>query len=260
MTHTTKKAESLIRQAGVLVKKNYSSFSTPRVRSKSRIEFVTSVDLQIHNMLSKKLPRVLGLPVLSEESTKKWKRADSYWVIDPIDGTTNYITRIPYFCIGIGLVLYNEIAMNLVYNPIANELFMAEKDGGAFLNGKRLHIDKKIPLSQSIVGVAYSHSQTSIQKAGRIGLRLRKTVHNTRHSGSTLLTFAYVAAGRLEASVIMGPITPWDSIPALLLIQEVDGIITDFSGAPYQIEKTKNVIASNGADHNRLVRIVSSVQ
>jgi myo-inositol-1(or 4)-monophosphatase len=230
------------------------------IREKSRYERVTTVDRTIHRFLKHELPKIFPAPVLSEENSTHWKPCSSYWVVDPIDGTTNYITRIPFFCVGVGLVINNSIVLNAVYNPILRELFSAEKNKGAFLNGKKLRPDHKLPLSKSIIGVSYSHSQQSIQRAGRIGLRLRKTVHNTRHSGSTLLTFAYVAAGRLEGSIVMGPITPWDSIPALLLIEEIHGCITDFSGKPYKLGHTQNIIATNGANHVRLQKIVSSTR
>lgn len=247
-------------RSGRIALRHFTTLQKSNIYEKSRYERVTIVDRQIHRFLKKTLPRIVPVPVLSEENHKKWKPTKSYWVVDPIDGTTNYYTRIPFFCIGIGLVENDVIVLNAIYNPILKELFWAEKGKGAYLNSKRLRADHRLPLSKGIIGVSYSHSQASIQRAGRINMRLRKTVHNTRHSGSTLLTFAYVAAGRLEGSVVLGPVTPWDSIPALLLIQEVNGRITDFHGRSYKIGKTKNIIATNGTDHARLQKIVSSTK
>jgi len=260
MTAHLAETKKIIYTAGKIAMKHFAHLQRVDIREKSKFERVTTVDRAIHRFLKKQLPKIYKAPVLSEENSVRWKPCSTYWVVDPIDGTTNYITRIPFFCIGIGLVVDHVIVLNAVYNPVLNELFTAEKNKGAYLNGKKLRADHKLPLSKSIIGISYSHSQASIQRAGRIGLRLRKTVHNTRHAGSTLLTFAYVATGRLEASIAIGPITPWDTIPSLLLIQEVHGPITDFSGKPYVIEKTKNIIASNGTDHARLQHIISTTR
>lgn len=260
MTVIVTETKKAIYQAGKIAAEHFAHLQRVDVKEKSRFERVTTVDRTIHRFLKKQLPTIYKAPVLSEENSTRWKPCSTYWVIDPIDGTTNYITRIPFFCIGIGLVVDHAIILNAIYNPVLNELFTAERNKGAYLNSKKLRADHKLPLSKSIIGISYSHSQASIQHAGRIGLRLRKTVHNTRHAGSTLLTFAYVAAGRLEASVAIGPVTAWDTIPSLLLIQEVHGRITDFSGKPYSIEKTKNIIASNGTDHSRLQHIISATR
>lgn len=260
MTTRMKKVHRAILASGKIALQHFAKLQRANVYEKSRYERVTTVDRSIHRFLKRTLPTIVGVPVLSEENSSVWKPCSSYWVIDPIDGTTNYITRIPYFCIGIGLVIDGKIELNAVYNPILKELFWAERGKGAYLNTKKLRADHWLPLSKSIIGLSYSHSQASIQRAGRIGMRLRKTVHNTRHSGSTLLTFAYVASGRLEGSVVMGPTTPWDSIPALLLVQEVHGRITDFAGRDYSISRTKSIIATNGADHTRLRKIVDNTR
>ena len=260
MTTRMKKIRRTILVSGKIALQHFTKLRSTNVYEKSRYERVTTVDRAIHRFLKRVLPTIVPVPVLSEENSSVWKTCKSYWVIDPIDGTTNYIARIPYFCIGIGLVVDGKIELNAVYNPILQELFWAERGKGAYLNSKKLRADHKLQLSKSIIGISYSHSQASIQRAGRVGMRLRKTIHNTRHSGSTLLTFAYVASGRLEGSVVLGPITPWDSIPALLLIQEVHGRITDFSGHDYSINRTKSVIATNGAEHTRLQKIVNSTR
>jgi len=260
MTSLMTRTKRAIYRSGNIAMAHFAKLQRVDIREKSRYERVTTVDRTIHRFLKHELPKIFPAPVLSEENSTHWKPCSSYWVVDPIDGTTNYITRIPFFCIGVGLVIDNSIVLNAVYNPILRELFSAEKNKGAYLNGKKLRADHRLPLSKSIIGISYSHSQKSIQRSGRIGLRLRKTVHNTRHSGSTLLTFAYVAAGRLEGSVVMGPTTPWDSIPALLLIEEVHGHITDFSGKPYKLGRTQNIIATNGTNYVRLQKIISSTR
>lgn len=260
MSQQEQKLITHVKAAGRYARMQFRQLRRSNIYEKSRIERVTSVDKYIHRRLSKNLPKIFPAPVLSEEGSKRWKKCSTYWVVDPIDGTTNYITRIPFFCIGVGLVINNVITLNAVYNPMLDEMFFASRGKGAFLNTKKLRKDHALPLAKSIIGISYSHTPSSIQRAGRIGMRLRKTVHNTRHTGSTLLTFAYVAAGRLEASIVIGPATPWDTIPALLLIEEVNGIISDFKGKPYQLMKSKNIIASNGAKHTRLMHLIASIR
>lgn len=258
MTHIDR-IKHLMHMAGSIAMRHYTKLTANSIHDKSRYERVTSVDFAIDKLLRKELPKIFPAPVLSEESQKKWKPVLTFWVVDPLDGTTNYYTCIPFFCIGVGLVINNTIAINAIYNPIMHELFFAERGKGALLNDRRLTRDKKLRLEKSIIGMTYSHSRESIQRAGKIGLKLREVVHNTRHPGSSLLTMAYVACGRLEAEVLVGPVTHWDTIPGLLLIEEVGGRITDFEGKSYRLGKTKNIVVSNAAEHDRILAIIKKI-
>lgn len=251
--------KKLVITAGKLANKHFSTLHKKEIFQKSKYERVTTIDRAINVFLEKKLPRIFDAPILSEEHAHHVKTA-TYWVVDPLDGTTNYITHIPFFCIGVGLVINGEIVLNIVYNPILKELFWATLGKGAFLNGRRIKHDSFTRLAKSVVGMTYAHGLSSIQHAGRIGIALRKHVHNTRHTGSTILNIAYVACGRLEAAIIAGPITPWDVIPALLLIREIRGTMTDFTGKPFHLGKSKNLILSNATEHAKIVSLVSKVR
>lgn len=252
-----KRTEWLVKHAGTIALDHFLKLRSANIHQKSRYERVTSVDRTINQLLTRELPKIVKAPVVSEEGATKLPSAKTFWVIDPLDGTTNYITGIPFFSIGIGLVVNDEIVQNTIYNPFLKEHFCAKKGFGAHLNWKPLKRDLFTPLSKSVIGISYSHSKTSIHLASAIGDKIRNVAHNTRHTGSTLLLMAYVAAGRIEAEIIVGPVTPWDSIPGMLLIKEVAGTVTDFQGNPYNMRKTKNLVVSNGTQHDKIIRVTS---
>ncbi len=259
MTHI-QEIKHLMLTSSHIALSHFTHLKKSDIHTKSRYERVTSVDYSIDKLLRRELPKIFGAPVLSEEHVQKWKPTKTFWVIDPLDGTTNYYSSIPFFGIGIGLVIDGVLAINAISNPIMHELFFAERGKGAYLNDVRLQHGKKISLKESIIGISYAHEQSSIKRAGAIGLKLREVVHNTRHAGSSLLTLAYVACGRLQAAVLVGPVTLWDSLPALLLIEEIGGRITDFNGKPYQWNKTQNIIISNATEHNKIIDIIKRVK
>lgn len=160
--------------------------------------------------------------VLGEEGNTGSQDAELQWIVDPIDGTVNYFYGIPHFCVSIALRRAGEIILGVIYDPMQDELFTAEKGQGAWKNGQPLRVSRRAQLSDAVITVGFSKSFESIEVGGQRYLRLAHQVRKTRLLGSAALAMAYVASGRLDA-YIEESISLWDIAAGWLLIEEAGG-------------------------------------
>ncbi|MGO4370948.1 inositol monophosphatase family protein [Paenibacillus sp. 2TAB19] len=183
--------------------------------------------------------------------------AEYLWIVDPIDGTTNFVHGFPFFCVSIALAYKGEVIVGVVYDPVKDELFVAEKGKGAYVHGKRMSVSSEETLRGSLVatGLPADH-----QYALPVNLRgitaVAPQVRNLRIAGSAALHMAYVAAGRLSGFWEIG-LNSWDLAAGSLLIQESGGIVTDTNGKPYDLS-VRNVMASNGRIQDELVAALAA--
>jgi myo-inositol-1(or 4)-monophosphatase len=202
------------------------------VRAKNRNDFVTQVDRAAEQAIVEIIRRAYpGHAVLAEESGASAGARDEYrWVIDPLDGTTNFIHGFPQYCVSIALQHKDVLTQAVVYDPGKNELFTASRGRGAFLDDRRIRVSKCADLKDALVGTGFP-----FKELGRLDLYLRQLralmggSAGVRRAGSAALDLAYVAAGRLDAFWEMG-LSPWDMAAGALLIQEAGGLASDLEG------------------------------
>lgn len=202
------------------------------VRAKNRNDFVTQVDRAAEQAVIDVIRRAYpDHSFLAEESgATPGARPEYLWVIDPLDGTTNYIHGFPQYCVSVALEHKGTLTQAVVYDPAKNELFTASRGRGAFLDDRRMRVSKCAHLKDALVGTGFPFKELS-----RLELYLRQlralmgTCAGVRRAGSAALDLAYVAAGRMDAFWEMG-LSRWDMAAGALLIQEAGGLVSDLQG------------------------------
>lgn len=180
------------------------------------------------------------------------------WIIDPIDGTVNFAHKIPMFSISIAACCQNDVLSGVVYNPMLNELFIAEKGNGAYLNGEKLKVTETAVLDSAIgaTGFPYNVHENPLccldhfNSFARMGIPLRRI-------GSAAIDLAYVAAGRYDTFWEVS-LKPWDYAAGKLLIEEAGGLVTNFKGSPYASLSEGPIVASNGMLHDQVVKRIKA--
>lgn len=223
-----------------------------RIKSKGDRDLVTDIDLAAERIIKTQI--IKNFPqdnIVSEENPVK-QEADFTWIIDPLDGTHNYIHNINIFGVSIALAYKNEVVVGVIYMPEDNELYLAEKKKGAYLNGRRISVSKrKIHQATLIFDSSLRYQKNKMLK----GLsRLVDKVFNVRMFGSTVRSLAYVAEGKAEAEIEYND-KLWDFAAGLLLVEEAGGRVTDLKGKKWSL-KTKGYIASNGKIHKQLLALI----
>jgi myo-inositol-1(or 4)-monophosphatase len=249
-----KTAKDTALEAGALLKTQY--FQMQEIRFKGEINLVTATDLAsqdlIHGRLAAAYP---DHDFLAEEGLKNVRGAEFRWVIDPLDGTTNFAHKLPVFCVSIGLERRGELVCGVVFNPMSGELFWAEAGGGAFLNGAPVRVSAVADVGAALVATGFSYdireTRCNIDQHERVILRAQ----GVRRCGSAALDLCFVAAGRFDAFWEL-KLSPWDTAAGAVLVREAGGRITDFLNCPVSIYHPE-VCASNGLIHNELLGILN---
>jgi myo-inositol-1(or 4)-monophosphatase len=194
--------------------------------------------------------------ILAEESGGGVHAADYRWVIDPLDGTINYIHGVPVFCVTIAIEKKGEIVAGVVYDPNLKELFTAEKGSGAFLNGKRLQVSYTHDLISSLLVTGFPYDiARNPDHAVEHFVHFLPEARGIRRLGSAALDLSYVAAGRFDGFWEVS-LNPWDMAAGSLFVLEAGGKVTDFSGNPASIYK-KQIVASNVAIHEAMLKVLA---
>lgn len=249
-------AERLAREAGAIQRER---FETPfRVSTKgTSTNLVTEVDHQcealIVGALEQERPRDA---VLAEEGGgREDPSADWCWVVDPLDGTTNYAHGYPRFCVSIGVERAGQREVGIVYDPLLDECYRAVRGGGAFLNGRRLHVSSEDRLDHALAatGFAYDVHKSPDDNLANFG-RMIKATRAVRRDGSAALDLCYVAAGRFDAFWEF-KLHAWDVAAGLLLVEEAGGHCSDAAGNPPP-RSGAETIASNGVLHDAILALL----
>ncbi len=219
--------------------------------------FVTKADTEadqiIIDLIKKNFPEH---QILTEENGVIGGEAEYLWVIDPLDGTLNFTRGLPMFSTSIAVVKENEPVVAVVYNPITNSLFTAEKGKGAFWNGEKIQVSEINSVEEAIVSMGRARDSDNKEKTLGIYNKFYPKLKSQRVLGSAALELAWVASGRLEGFVSVG-LKKWDCFAGILLITESGGKVTDFVGKNWTSEET-HFIASNGRVHDKLIEIISA--
>jgi myo-inositol-1(or 4)-monophosphatase len=244
--------------------RDFGELEQLQVSEKGPGDFVTSADIKAEQTIIEELQYFRPqYSILSEErgeipgeSPSKYR-----WIIDPIDGTTNFMHGIPLFCISIALEETKpngskEIISALVFAPITNEMFYAEKNQGAYCNGRRIRVSGRQHISSALFAAYPWHGRTQYANNPAIANKISNTTANVRVLGSSALDLAYVAAGKLDG-FWHDSLKPWDMAASMLLIKEAHGIITDVKGGS-DVLGSGTVLAANEILHGKLLTIINA--
>ena len=226
------------------------------VDHKGSINLVTDVDLAserlIREAISTYYPRH---EVLGEEGGLSESGSEYRWVVDPLDGTTNYAHGYPIFCVSIALECKGEIVLGVVYDPMRDELFSAERGGGAALNNRPIHVSKTAELMQGLLSTGFPYDiKTSKLTNLDHWAHFAMNAQALRRDGAAALDLCYVACGRFDGFWELN-LSPWDTAAGALIVTEAGGRVTNFSGGPFSNYEPE-VVASNGLIHDRMLEVL----
>lgn len=262
MRKTTLVAASAAREAGRILRQAFEKKGGYGVKYKEHQEPVSLVDFASNDLIIQKLSKAFPThAILSEEGDRSSEAVignTPTWVLDPLDGTTNFINGIPLFAVAIALVENRKPTIGIIYDPVHDELFVAERGGGAFLNGKRLHVTNRDVIRGALMYAGRGYRNRDLVKHGKIIYALEKRTSYFRRLGTAALMLAYVAAGRADSVILTGN-KPWDTIAGILLVEEAGGKVTDYCGTKWNL-KSGDVVATNKAIHKHLVSITCKIK
>ncbi len=242
------------RLAGAALMKRFRRLTPGQIQKKGRHDIVTTADMEANEIVIRTIRRAFpDHDFLSEETGLEDNPTQYRWTIDPLDGTINYALQSPLFCTALSLIHRKRILLSVIYAPYMKELYVAEADRGARLNGKRIHVSKTKRLSEAVVLVGRTHLRSSHRNFARIQSHLETSAMSVRRLGSGSLDLAYTAAGRVDAMILAPPgVSLWDASAGALLVQEAGGRTTGIHGQPWET-KSDGLIASNGKIHRQLL-------
>ncbi len=237
----------------------YRFESLLNVAMKGDKDLVTEVDQESERLIVGHL--LESFPdhnIIAEEGQYPQGDAPFRWIIDPLDGTTNYAHGYPWFCVSISLESAGELLAGVIYNPMHDELFTATKGGGAFLNGQRLHVSRRRPLQNSLLGTGFPYDCASdpLNNFDNF-IAFQKAARGIRRAGAAALDLAYVAAGRLDGFWEL-KLNPWDVAAGVLLVREAGGTVTTFDGSGYDV-RNHRIVASNGLIHDEMIAMLKQL-
>lgn len=243
-------------EAGKVIAQSITQLDRIKVSRKSRTELVTEIDLvaeqKIISQLEESYP---AFNVLAEESGELERDSDYCWIIDPLDGTHNFLHGHPHCAVSIALRHKQEIVLAVVYDPLRNELFTARKGAGAQLDGRRIRVSDTAKLSDSLLCTGFPYRDNNDTKPWlKTFARVLPRAQGIHRSGSSVLDLAYVAAGRYDGLWKFG-LQAWDIAAGALLVREAGGMISDLSGDT-DVFKSGNLIAGNPRVYEKLGQLV----
>src|SRR5262245_18980967 len=242
-------------KAGRSLSRDFGEVQNLQVSLKGPGDYVSQADRKAEDIIFTELSRARpGYGFLMEERGEVAGEDDQHrWIVDPLDGTTNFLHGLPVFSISIALERQGQLVAGVIYNPAMDELYTAERGGGAFLNDRRLRVAGRSKLSDALVGTGVPHLGRGHH--GNYLIELRNVMGETagiRRMGSAALTLAFVAAGRMDA-FWEDWLSPWDMAAGILMIREAGGFVTDKAGGQGMLD-SGSVVAGNEAIHRALLK------
>ncbi|HNY71911.1 MAG TPA: inositol monophosphatase family protein [Syntrophales bacterium] len=230
-----------------------------QVRFKGVIDIVTEADQQAEDMIVGAIHRQYPHhDILAEESAAFTTGSPYRWIIDPLDGTTNYAHGYPVFCVSIALEWEGNCILGVVYNPMLEEMFVAEAGRGAYLNDRSLVVSKTGILSEGLLATGFPYDiRWSQENNMNFFQAMAVEVQAIRRAGSAALDLAYVAAGRFDGFWEL-KLHPWDTAAGCLLVREAGGTVTDLRGEAFLLT-SPHVVASNGLIHDQILSVLQGV-
>lgn len=249
-------AVSAARRAGAIILDNLGSLSGKDIDTKQASDYVTRIDRDAEDVIVTSLKeRFPDHAIQAEESAHKTTEGEYRWIIDPLDGTTNYIHGYPQFSVSIGLEHNGEIVLGVVFDPLRDELFTGVRGYRAFLNGRPVHVSPVSEMNDALLSTGFPfRNKDMIGMYLELFRELFHEISDIRRAGSAALDLAYLACGRCDGFFEIG-LSPWDVAAGSLLIREAGGIISDFGGGTDYL-RSGNIVAGNPALHHELLKRV----
>ncbi len=252
--------KELLLESGEILKKRFILKSEDQLRFKTPKDIVTTIDMEIEKIIINRINQKCcdDIKIISEEynpTNIEFFLNEKCFIIDPIDGTNNFIHNIPYFSISIAYSEKGKIITGGVYNPILDEMFLAEKGKGAYLNNKRIFVSKTNELINSLVATGFACLRSNLKKNNLENvIRILPVVRCLRRIGSAALDLCYTAAGRFDAFWELN-LNIWDIAAGVIIVEEANGIVSDFNNTQNYIFK-KEILASNGLIHSKILELL----
>jgi myo-inositol-1(or 4)-monophosphatase len=248
------------RRASTVINRATFDLDRIKVMEKGHNDFVTEIDkaaeLAIIDVLKNAYPDHAVLAEESGASTNLHDETENVWIIDPIDGTTNFIHGFPQYCVSIALQQRGQITQAVVYDPTRNDLFTATKGAGAYLNEKRIRVSRRDKMADALIGTGFPcRDRDALDEYMKMFRVMTEKCAGLRRPGAAALDLAYVAAGRLDGFFEKG-LQPWDMAAGSLLITEAGGIVGNFSGEADYLYK-RNVLAGTPKIFAQMVHLLS---
>jgi myo-inositol-1(or 4)-monophosphatase len=243
-------------EAGKLLLQNFNSLH--QVHYKGTINPVTEMDQQSEHFIAQELSKAFpSYGFIGEEGCQSKGLSNLRWIVDPLDGTTNYAHGYPLFAVSIALVQRNEVLIGVVYCPILRELFYAEQDNGAFMNGQPIQVSRTKDIGRSLVGTGFPYDAWTNTRDNTTELRrFTKNVISVRSDGAAAIDLCHVAIGRLDAYWDL-ELESWDMAAGALIVTEAGGKVTTISGSRFNLGE-RNIVASNGFIHTNMLTLLDS--
>ena len=228
-----------------------------KIEKKLNAGIVTEADHLAEKYILKKISRYFPeSSIITEESGEFHRDSEWCWIIDPLDGTTNYAHGFPFFCVSIGLQVKGRSLAGVVYQPVTQEMFYAERGKGTRLNGRKVTVSKTRKLADALLGTGFYYAKgRQLRREMELFLRMNDVARGVRRPGAAALDLAYVACGRYDGFWERG-LSPWDVAAGGLLVTEAGGRITNYQGKRVSIFD-REILASNGALHRSIVKTLS---
>jgi myo-inositol-1(or 4)-monophosphatase len=248
-------AEATAREAGEILRQRFGQ--THEVRFKGPLDMVTEADQASEALIAERVTRAFPThDLLGEEGSRGAAAPSPYrWVIDPLDGTTNFTHGMPTFAVSIALEEAGLPIVGAVYDPMRDEMFVARHHGGATLNGEKLSVSTVASLVASLLVTGFSYDLAVRARQAETWRDLLTRVQAIRQTGSAALNLCYIAAGRLDGYWERG-ISAWDVAAGALMVQEAGGRATNLAGGPFRSDE-RQILATNGGIHDQLLAVVS---
>lgn len=248
---------SAAQKAGRKLIRDFGEVEHLQVSKKGPADFVSNADKKAEKIIFEELQKArpkFGF-LMEEQGIIEGSDSSNRWIVDPLDGTTNFLHGIPHFAISIGLERDNDIFAGVIYQPINDELFWAEKGQGAFLNGRRLRVSARKNMSDALfaTGLPFMNRAHHPAYLEQLDAVLMST-SGARRFGAASLDLAWVAAGRYDGFWEIG-LSPWDIAAGYIMVKEAGGYITDLEGKPKAMQ-TGNVLATNDSLHGELKKLL----
>ena len=250
-------AAEIAREAGGLL----ATYFERRVRFELKGEFdlVTEADRASEKLVVERLrTHFPSHAIVAEEGGGHESASEYRWYVDPLDGTTNFAHGFPIFNVTLGLYRAGEAIAGVVYDPVRQELFSAERGAGAYLNGKRIRVSGTQKLGESLSSTGFPNRKRSGDVNIHFYYQVAMASHGVRRTGSAAIDLAYVASGRLDMFWEFG-LMPWDMAAGVLLVAEAGGRVSDMRGAAHDINGSEHVLADNGTLHAPALELLGEI-
>lgn len=247
--------KTVVYDGGKILKNYYErgvdvSYKGPR-------DLVTEADIKVEEYIKERLCSLYPEVLFLGEETGGMAEKPCTFILDPLDGTTNFAHHFPFFCISLAYIQESQIEIGIVYDPLRDEMFYAKNGDGAFLNGKRISVSNTDSLQKALLATGFPYANDTIEKSLSYFNGILPFCQGIRRAGAAALDLVYTACGRFDGFFELN-LKPWDVAAGILIVREGGGLVTDLTGkasTPYD----GNILASNGLIHHEILRIVDKV-